>query len=431
MVPSLRFVLLLAIGIIPLAIAPRPATVAQWTLLCLVVALVDWSLAGKPQKALIARDITPTAVRLGQDAISTLTVYNPTTSPLRLRLRDVWPPTAAASPEIGELTIPAGERRRMRTTLTPLRAGTRTNHTLALRSYGPLRLLARTRVRDVPGELQVLPPFTSRRHLPSRLARLREMDGRSSVNVRGQGTEFDSLREYVSGDDVRAIDWRATARAQDLMVRTWRPERDRRVVIIVDTGRLAAARLDLHTRLDAHIDATLLLAALTSHAGDRVDVVALDTAVHVHVSQHSGPTLMHELAVALADVEAQLRETNWKLAATTVHRLVSQRSLVVILTALDPAVISGGLRDVAAQLATQHTVVIAGAGDKELTELATDRTSAVAAYTAAAAEQTLADQRTAISALNSAGAHVVYGSESELPVRLADSYLQLKASAQL
>ena len=76
----------------------------------------------------------------------------------------------------------------------------------------------------------MLPPFASRRHLPSRLARLRELDGNTSVQVRGQGTEFDSLREYVRGDDVRSIDWRATRPRGHTMLRTWRPERDRHVV---------------------------------------------------------------------------------------------------------------------------------------------------------------------------------------------------------
>ncbi|TPX01205.1 DUF58 domain-containing protein, partial [Schumannella luteola] len=69
-------------------------------------------------------------------------------------------------------------------------------------------LVARQRTLRVPGALRVLPPFASRRHLPSRIARLRELDGRTSLLVRGQGTEFDSLREYVRGDDVRSIDWR-------------------------------------------------------------------------------------------------------------------------------------------------------------------------------------------------------------------------------
>ena len=93
-----------------------------------------------------------------------------------------------------------------------------------------------------PGSVRSLPPFESRKHLPSRLARLRELDGRAAVRVRGQGTEFDSLREYVRGDDVRSIDWRASARNRNVVVRTWQPERDRRVVLVLDTSRTSAGR---------------------------------------------------------------------------------------------------------------------------------------------------------------------------------------------
>ncbi len=88
----------------------------------------------------------------------------------------------------------------------------------------------------MPWQIRILPPFLSRKHLPSRLAKLRELDGMIPVLIRGQGAEFDSLREYVVGDDVRSIDWRATARRADVVVRTWRPERDRRVVIVLDTA---------------------------------------------------------------------------------------------------------------------------------------------------------------------------------------------------
>ncbi len=89
----------------------------------------------------------------------------------------------------------------------------------------------------------MLPPFRSRRHLPEKLSRLRQLDGQHRSLLRGQGSEFDSLREYVIGDDVRSIDWRATARRGDVMVRTWRPERDRRILIVLDTGRTSAGRV--------------------------------------------------------------------------------------------------------------------------------------------------------------------------------------------
>ena len=108
----------------------------------------------------------------------------------------------------------------------------------------------------------MLPRFPSRRVLPEKLARLRIVDGSVVTRGRGHGTEFDALREYVIGDDVRSIDWRASARAHDVVVRTWRPERDRRVFCVLDTGRTSAVLIGDAPRLDASIDAALLLSQL-------------------------------------------------------------------------------------------------------------------------------------------------------------------------
>ena len=194
----------------------------------------------------------------------------------------------------------------------------------------------------MPGRLRVLPPFTSRRHLPSRLARLRELDGRSAVQHRGQGTEFDSLREYVDGDDVRSIDWRATARRQAVVVRTWRPERDRRVLLVVDTSRTSAARSTRRAdrsaavRLDAAIEAALLHGGAGRRAGDRVDLVAHDRRVRARVRGSTRSDLLPALVEALAPLEPSLVEADWDVVATEVRTIARQRALVVLLTALDP-----------------------------------------------------------------------------------------------
>ena len=135
------------------------------------------------------------------------------------------------------------------------------------------------------------------------------------MQVRGPGTEFDSLREYVRGDDVRSIDWRATARRADVVVRTWRPERDRRVVIVLDTGRTAAGRVGVDPtagdpsgwpRLDWSMDAALLLAALASRAGDTVDFLAHDRVTRAGVFGATRTELLGR--VVLPELLASLRK---------------------------------------------------------------------------------------------------------------------------
>src|SRR5664280_2687263 len=216
--------------------------------------VVDLTRAGRVRDLVIQRGGSQ-STRLGEPTTVTLDVVNTGRRRVRGRLRDAWPPSAGSRPDRHALELPPGARRRLETVLVPTRRGDRRPSAVTVRSIGPLGLAARQGRHQAAWSVRVLPPFTSRRFLPERLSRLRLLDGLVTTNVRGQGTEFDSLREYVVGDDVRSIDWRATARRQDVVVRTWRPERDRRIVLVLDTGRTSAARVGDIPRLDSALDA--------------------------------------------------------------------------------------------------------------------------------------------------------------------------------
>jgi uncharacterized protein (DUF58 family) len=251
------------------------------------------------------------------------------------------------------------------------------------------------------------------------------------VRVRGQGTEFDSLREYVDGDDVRSIDWRATARAADVMVRTWRPERDRHVLLVLDTGRTAAGRVGDAPRLDAAMDAALLLAALAAKAGDRVDLLAYDRGVRARVEGVPGTGLLPALVQAMAPLEATLVEPDYRGMVGTVLGRVSRRSLVVLLTALDTAPVQEGLLPVLGQLTRRHRVVLASVSDPRVDEMARSRGDAEAVYDAAAAERSRAERRRVADLLSRLGVEVVDAPPDRLAPELADRYLALKAAGRL
>ena len=425
-----RAVWLAALGAVAVAFAPRLQTVLLWAGVVVVLVIIDVALAPSPRRITLSRQ-QPRAVRLDESAQSVLVLTNPTNRTVALRVRDAWVPSAGAGENRHRVTIPANESRRVRTALLPTRRGERTADLVTVRSRGPLTIAGRQTSHEAPASLLVLPPFRSRKHLPSRLALLREMDGRAAVLTRGQGTEFDSLREYVIGDDVRAIDWRATARAGDVVVRTWRPERDRRVLIVLDTGRLSAVRLGNETRLDAQIEAALLLAALASHAGDRVSLVAVDTEVRARVTGERGPRLMNELAEKLAPLEPALVETSWTEVAAVVRRQLSQRSLVVLLTALDPSMISNGILPVVRSLASDHTTILAAASDPELEEMRSEVGTPSEAFLAAAAERTALEHDVTEYRLRSRGVDVVEAPSDSLAPALADAYLRLKRAGRL
>ncbi len=427
---TMRTVWLLSVGCLLAIAAPRPATAIGWTAVVAVLVCFDVIAAPSPRSLRIQRS-TARAVRLGETTTSTLTVTCTGRRRVTVQVRDAWPPSAGASHERARLTIPPGERRRTRTVLMPTRRGIRPADFVTVRISGPLGLAGRQASLIAPARLRVLPAFTSRRHLPSRLARLREMDGRSAVMVRGSGTEFDSLREYVVGDDVRSIDWRSTARRGEIVVRTWRPERDRRVLIMIDTGRLSAARLGDGPRLDAHIESCLLMAALASRAGDRVEVVALDVAVRAQVRGQSGPALMSALADTLTPLDAELVETDWTLLASTVRSTLSQRALVIVLTALDGADGESPMVHALGAVARDHAVLLASPTDPDLAELRADHASSEAVYTAAAVERDTVELVRMRNRLRRRGIEVVEAEPAAIAPALADAYLMLKAAGRL
>ena len=424
----------------PIAFSARPALAFAVLLALLFVAVVvDVALAGSPRALTLTRS-GQTSARLGQPVAAVLMIGNSGRSRFRGVIRDAWAPSARAEPRIHPVTLVAGKRITVETQLRPVRRGDQVSALVTARSAGPLGLAGRQGSHRVPWQIQILPPFLSRKHLPARLARLRELEGSTPVAIRGQGTEFDSLREYVVGDDVRSIDWRATARRADVVVRTWRPERDRRVVIVLDTGRTSAGRVGVDPtaadpggwpRLDWSMDAALLLAALAAKAGDHVDFLAHDRVTRAGVFSASRTDLLAHLVEAMAPLEPALLESDPRAMVAAIQRRARRRALVVLLTDLNASAIDEGLLTVLPQLTAKHQVLLAAVSDPRVDTLATGRADAVAVYDAAAAERARNERRDVASRLRRCGVDVVDAPPEELAPELADHYLAMKATGRL
>ncbi|HKU30249.1 MAG TPA: DUF58 domain-containing protein [Arthrobacter sp.] len=425
-----RFVLLVFAALAPLVLFPAWGTVLILLAVLLALLLADLVLAASPTALSLERK-DPGNVTLHSDAESVVLLGNGGTRTFRGLVRDGWQPSAGNAAPIQRVTVPAGERRRVAARLRPTRRGDLTSPHVTLRSFGPLGLAARQRTVPLPGRVRVLPPFNSKRHLPSKLRKLRELDGKAAVQIRGAGTEFDSLRDYVRGDDVRSIDWRATARRTAVVVRTWRPERDRRVVIMLDTSRTAAARIEDEPRLDTGMEAALLLAVLAERGGDRVDFFAFDRRVRGRVDSAAKGNLLGSLVQAMAPLEAELIEMDWGQVPAEVRAISAHRSLVVLLTSLDGGAPEEGLIPLVAQLLRQHVVLVASVRDPLLGRMKEDRTTASQVFRASAAERALLDREAVSTHLRQLGAEVVDAEPLDLPPRLADAYIRLKAAGRL
>lgn len=390
---------------------------------------VDVALAGSVRGLRLARS-GATRGRQGVPLEVVLSVVNAGRRTVRAQVRDAWPPSAGSTPRVHATVVPVGERRRLITTLVPTRRGDRRPARITVRSLGPMGLAGRQGRHVAPWQVRVLPPFTSRRFLASRLERLRQVEGQVAARGAGQGTEFDSLREYVPGDDVRAIDWRATARQQAVAVRTFRPERDRRLVLVLDTGRTSAARIADAPRLDHALDACLLLAALAQRAGDTVDLLAFDAVVRADVPGGRADVLPR-LVDTMALLEPSLTEPDVGRVVAALLGRVRRRALVVLFTDLNAAALEEGLLPLLPALTSRHTVVVAAVADPDVAALAERRGDVDAVYGAAAAERSRTARRRMTTEVRRRGVEVVEAPAPSFPPAVADAYLALKAAGRL
>ncbi len=464
---SWRAAVLVAVGAIAVVLIPSTAIAWGWVGLVAVLCLLDTVVAVSPRDLELTREVGG-PVRADETTQSVVTVHNPTRRRIHLDVRDAWPPSLHPAPRRHAVSIAGHGSFRVITHLYPERRGTRQADYITVRVWGPLGLAARQVSIGAPLNLSVLPEFRSRRLLPSRLARLHELEGATATTLRGPGTEFDSLREYVEGDDPRDIDWRASARSRDLVVRTWRPERDRHVVLVLDAGRTSALllgsageadatgttgtpgagtgtmtgspastpdpddlRLGVAPRLDAGIEASLLLAALADRAGDNVHLVALDRSVRARVSGVRGAELMRRIAESLVDVAPGLQPIDWRLVVSEVARTAAHSSLVVLLTEVPPVGADPDFLEAVTELAARHVVIAASARDPELARLAGARDDVGDVYGSAAASSVLREAEAGDEDARRAGAVVLDVEAGLLAARLSDLYVELKKQGKL
>ena len=389
--------------------------------------------AGRPTTAVAVSRAKTAPIRLGEHTTTQLSVVNSSRRRYRGRLRDAWQPSAGAGADSRDrrpvrepgfytdlarrweelrlqvsgdpappgplsnrrdLNLAPEERQFFDVGLQPTRRGDRLAIRLTLRHQRPAGPGGSSAVAIPAGRgagaagvrLAQAPAVEAGLVAPAR----RPLGGAHPW----AGHRVRLAARLRGGDDVRSIDWRATARRRSTVVRTWQPERDRHVVLVLDTSRTSAGRIGDQPRLDAAMDAALLLAALASHAGDRIDFIAGDRVIHKKVRATRRVNLLNEMVTAMAPLESALLEADWGLLGAEVTRTVSQRALVVLLTPLEPSAIAESLLPTLAVLAQRYQVVIASVSDPELDEMLAGRGDTSSSYRAAASARTLTQRKT-------------------------------------
>jgi uncharacterized protein (DUF58 family) len=364
--------LVLALGAWVLAAAAMvvfpPLGLAVWVAAVVLLAAVSidaFLLASAPRLVLERR--APERLAVGGASELEIAVTNPGRRRVVADVYDEVPRDLAAhDPAYPATAVAAGETKVLRYAVTPRVRGDRRLGPLVALSRSPLGLLRR-RVLAGAGESVRVHPDTSR-FLPDEALSPKQVLaslGVKPARQRGEGTDFESLRDYVPGDDPRRIDWRATARRGRLVTRLHQHERNHTVMIAVDASRLMGGRVGARerTKLDCAVDSALALAWSALHAGDRVGLVVFDREQRLFVEPLARRAALGAFVDALSPVESRLVEADYRALARSLLGRRQKRALVVVLTDFaesDPESLVTPL----ALLASRHRVLLVALRDR-------------------------------------------------------------------
>lgn len=417
--------------LLPLAALPTVVGSADWWSLWLVavtvllVALLLELLLLAPRRAVTVTVTAPTVAYVGEQQSLQVEIAARRRIDVTVALDLVG--HHAALPWI-ELTLTAGEQLVAEPALLPPRRGVL--HVVAwhARWRGPFGLLRAEHSAPLQLRITVLPnvPAVRRRALQM----LTQRDLQAGVRVErylGGGSEFESLREFVSGMDRRSIDWKATARHRTLLSREFRAERDHAVLLCIDTGRLMREPLAGMPRLDHAIHAALQLGYVCLRTGDRVGLHAFAEAPQHFLAPRAGMHAMQAIQQQTAALDYGVHETNFTLGMTDLLQRLRRRSLVVLFTDFVDSVTAELMLRNVRWLARRHLLLFVAMRDPLLLELTNAGPAGLAdVHRAVVAEELHRERQLVLERIRSAGAQVVDAGVDELAVDLVNRYLTVK-----
>ncbi len=413
--PSRRWFLVAAsLGILaPLSLLVRHAATALFLadLAWVVAFLVDaWRIGGLDFARFPVKREPPPAFSVGRPLPVTYRWGNPTARRLTVLVREETPrllETSAGAER--RLELPASKPFLETVLYAPVRRGKVSGGRLHLRVLGPWGLAWRQGKRNLSWPVVVYPSLLSAalRALPAQAQRRREAGFRNIRRI-GEGRVFESLKEWVPGEEPRTIDWKATARRGKPMARQYEDERRQHVMIVLDAGRLLTAESDGRARLESAIDAVLHLAHSAVGHDDNVGLLIFADEVLHFSAPTRGRRALRSVLDALAAVEGRLVESNYPAAFAYLAARNRKRALTVLFTDVIDRTASDAVLSQVGSLRPRHLPLAVTLRDPALERLGNARPETVeGAYQRAAAEELLQAREEALAELRSRGVLVV------------------------
>jgi uncharacterized protein (DUF58 family) len=365
---------------------------------------------------------------VGRANAVTIVIHNRSARTLRGTVMDDPIEDAAVDGLPGTFEVNAYSSVQLRYEVTPTRRGKRTLGAITVRYASPLGLLDRQERIELPQDVDVYPDVHAARALEMLRRQGREDARLGSLRVRGGDTEFERLRPYQRGDEVRHVDWRASARRDDIVVRQYQAESNQNVVFAIDVGRGMRGESGGLTSIDHALGAALLTADVALRGGDKAGLLTFDDRPRAFLRPTGGRSGGRKLTRASYALDAGLAATDYRTAMVFLKTQVKARSLFVLFTnLLDPRA-AKDLASAVKSLMPRHLPLCVLMRDEtvEALAIAPIRDESDTLVRAAAAES-LAWRDGIVRGLRNAGALVLDATPAEVTPLLVNRYLEVKA----
>ncbi len=440
--------------------------IVAWDGLVLLLAILDAAFLPPPAKITVERRFDNSPV-LGERTAITVEITQESNQILEMRVTDALHPALDAMPATKR--VPAYPRDAARVTIecTPNARGDVTLGEVFLRYRGALRLAERWASAKLEQKIRVYPPMErSPEDTALYLLRIRQIAiEKRRLRLRGLGREFESLREYQSGDELRNIAWPATARRGKLITREFTTERSQQVWIVLDAGRLSRTAFELRrkasrppkggmwgtrsdasfreaasdenfvltlTQLDQASGAAVALAQAVMQAGDKAALLVYGRRIQQQLLPAAGAGHLRQFVDSLSQVRAEGAEANHLSAAARLKHLQRRRGLILWITELADSARRPEVVDAAVDLARRHLVLLVVLGHPELRELAEREPDNVEQmFVSTAATEILERRRAILARLRAQGVLVVETTPGTVKADAINQYLEVKARGLL
>lgn len=432
MIPTRRLLLIAAILALPLMLAGLNRSAADTALLLnlvlVAVACVDLLISPSPGDVAIHREISE-VLSVGAANPAQLTIRNRARVALTLTLHDDPGPLCEVDRLPQTVTIEPGKEQTVHYAVKPHRRGASAMPAVHLRFPTRLGLWQRQQIRTVKTPIRIYPDIRAvyRFELMARQNRLSEI-GVRMVRMPGQGREFERLREFRYGDEIRQIDWKATARQREMISREFNVERNQNIVIMVDCGRFMRNETDGISYLDRALNSAIMLSYIALGQGDNVSLLAFSNKIERFIRPVRGKPGIQSILRSTYDIQASPNVSDYSMALEYLTTVQRKRALVVLITFVTDEL---QLRVIGESLKLRSLpylplcVLLQDVGLRAMADRIPE--TDLDAYHTAAAAQVLTGQSHEAASLREAGIMLIDTPPDLLTERLINEYLSIKA----